>query len=143
MGTLDAQLEAELEAEVAEYVTLHEDEFVCALDEAVKEKPAVLAPSLRLPVENQGARGALSLGSLIQAGVRIAFGVAKRYKTKREHGFYPTVVEEILRATFLADLGAWGWQGMKNSARRCGPTTWARPTTSSPAAPTSSTACAR
>lgn len=47
----------------------------------------------------------------------IAFNVVKRYWQKRDHGFYPTVVEEIFRAIYLNQLGKWIWERMKNTSK--------------------------
>ncbi|MGZ3814179.1 MAG: alpha/beta hydrolase [Mucilaginibacter sp.] len=63
-----------------------------------------------------GARGILSLAKLITAVVTVIYKVIKRFVIKRDHGFYPTVVEEILREVYIADAGTWVWGEMKNKA---------------------------
>jgi len=63
-----------------------------------------------------GARGILSIAGLIKAAVTIIFKVVKRFIAKRDHNFYPTVVEEILREVYIADFGAWLWGDMKTKA---------------------------
>jgi hypothetical protein len=72
------------------------------------ELPALLADSSAV----QG-RGIISTGALLLNLTKIAVRVAKRFLNKRDHGFYPTVVEEILRQFYLAELGAWVWNEMK------------------------------
>lgn len=47
---------------------------------------------------------------------KITYRVIRRHVRDRDHGFYPTVVEEILREYYLADLGAWVWGNMKDKA---------------------------
>lgn len=46
----------------------------------------------------------------------VTYRVLKRYWKGRDHGLYPTTVEEILREFYLADLGEWVWSGMKDIA---------------------------
>lgn len=46
----------------------------------------------------------------------IAYRVIRRHVRGRDHGFYPTVVEELLRELYLANLGAWVWDQMKEKA---------------------------
>jgi hypothetical protein len=57
--------------------------------------------------------GFITLGKLTQ----VAFNVIKRHWQKRDHGFYPTVMEEILRAIYLNYLGKQIWDRMKNTAK--------------------------
>lgn len=43
--------------------------------------------------------------------------VLKRYKNKTDHGFWPTVVEELIREIYILDDAAkWIWGGMKKAA---------------------------
>ncbi len=46
----------------------------------------------------------------------VVYRVLKRYVYKRDHGFYPTVVEELLREFYLDDFGGWVWGNMKDAA---------------------------
>jgi hypothetical protein len=79
------------------------------------EQTRYLDPDIRGEVAiNATAKGA-GLAVAFYAGKAI-FNVCKRYYTKRHHDFAPTVVEEILRVGFLADLGATVWNDMKRSA---------------------------
>jgi hypothetical protein len=64
-------------------------------------------------VPQPGARGILSLAKIIKSAVTIIFKVIKRFVNKRDHGFYPTVIEEILREIYIADVGTALWGYMK------------------------------
>jgi hypothetical protein len=65
-----------------------------------------------------GSRGILSLAKLIKAAVTVIFKIIKRHVNKRDHGFYPTIIEEILREIYIADVGTWAWGEMKNKAEQ-------------------------
>jgi hypothetical protein len=61
-------------------------------------------------------KGLVGLTQAFVAVAKIATRVLKRTIQRHDHGFYPTVVEEILRELYLDDFGAWVWDGMKNQA---------------------------
>jgi len=61
---------------------------------------------------NQG-KGVLSTALLIKRAGEILVRVIQRFIEKRDHGVYTTVVEEILRDLYLANVGGSGWQMMK------------------------------
>ncbi len=63
-----------------------------------------------------GQKGILSLASAISSLAQVGWQIYKRFKGGRDHGFYPTLVEEILRKYYFADIGAWAWKGMKVKA---------------------------
>jgi hypothetical protein len=67
------------------------------------------------PVIPEGARGAdwLALAKILAA---VVYRTLKRRLDGLDHGLYPTVMEELLRELYLADLGAWVWGGMKRAA---------------------------
>lgn len=46
----------------------------------------------------------------------VAYRVLWRFWKGRDHGIYPTTVEEILREFYLADFGEWVWSRMKDIA---------------------------
>lgn len=48
---------------------------------------------------------------------QVTFNVIKRHWQRRDHGFYPTVVEETLHAIYLNYLGKRIWDHMKNTAK--------------------------
>ena len=62
------------------------------------------------------ARGLISGLKTAKMLAAIAYRVIRRHIRGRDHGFYPTVVEELLRELYLADLGAWVWGRMKEKA---------------------------
>jgi hypothetical protein len=63
-----------------------------------------------------GSRGIVTVISFVSHVAKIAFRVISRFIEKRDHDFFPTVVEEILREFYIAELGAWVWKAMKDKA---------------------------
>ena len=63
-----------------------------------------------------GKRGIVDFSSFFMALAKIAFRVIKRHLQHRDHGFYPSVFEELLRELFIANFGSWFWSGMKEKA---------------------------
>lgn len=59
------------------------------------------------------ARSFVSSAGLIKSLVNIAIRVIRRFTQKRDHDFYPTLIEEILREFYIAEIGAWVWDSMK------------------------------
>lgn len=59
------------------------------------------------------SRGIINTALLIKSVAKIAFRVIKRFVIKRDHDFYPTIIEELLRELYFAELGAWVWNNMK------------------------------
>lgn len=64
----------------------------------------------------RSSRGIISVLALVTHAAKIVYRIIKRYVEKRDHGFYSTVVEEILREFYVAELGAWVWKSMKEKA---------------------------
>lgn len=62
-------------------------------------------------------RGIWTAAKVAARLAKITYRVIRRHVRDRDHGFYPTVVEEILREYYLADLGAWVWGNMKSKAQ--------------------------
>jgi hypothetical protein len=62
--------------------------------------------------ENEG-KGLLSTALLIKRAGEILVRVIHRFVERRDHGVYCTVVEEILRDLYLANVGAGIWGMMK------------------------------
>jgi hypothetical protein len=54
--------------------------------------------------------------ALLKHGGRIAIRVIRRFRTRRDHGFYPTVVEELVRELYGDLIGAAVWGFMKTDA---------------------------
>lgn len=61
----------------------------------------------------QGAKGVLSTARAVAAAAKILRNVVLRFRRGRDHGVYPTIVEEILREFYLANAGASIWHAMK------------------------------
>jgi hypothetical protein len=81
-----------------------------------KSAKTLLSPAVvqELEVEtSKGAKGVLSTASLILRAGSILVHVVRRLRARRGHGIYPTVVEEILRELYLANVGAEIWYQMK------------------------------
>ncbi len=62
---------------------------------------------------SEGARGLVSTYALAKRALGVLRSVLARYDLGTHHGVYPTVVEELLRAFYIADLGGAEWQAMK------------------------------
>jgi hypothetical protein len=120
-GAAQVRTEAELQAMRSDILAGIEEDV-----QADPEIPALLqneAP--RTPLFNETAvavtesdkqKGILTFAKLAMAVAEIVYRVAKRYLQKHDHGFYPTVVEEVLRQFYLADLGQWVWGDMTTKA---------------------------
>jgi hypothetical protein len=81
------------------------------------EEVEPLEPTLRGTVEATaaGARGVPLW--LLKPLATTTYKILARYWHGQQHGFYPTVVEEILRELYLASAGHWIWGSMKNGAQ--------------------------
>jgi hypothetical protein len=62
---------------------------------------------------SSGARGIFSTGTMLLHAGKVLTRVIRRFRTGRAHGLYPTVVEEILREFYLANVGLKIWGAMK------------------------------
>lgn len=72
-----------------------------------------LGPAPREELRGDDGRG-ISLFQVAKFLAKVTYRVIRRYIRKRDHGLYPTVIEEILREFYLADLGQWVWGRMKD-----------------------------
>jgi hypothetical protein len=111
--------EAELEAVQPEI----EEELEGDIESDPQLQALLVAEADRLPsdvAEDLTTAGGRGIGLLGVAKVlaKVTYRVIKRFVNDRDHGFYPTVVEEILRELYIADLGAWVWGGMKTKAEQ-------------------------
>ena len=95
-----------------------EDELLAEFEEdvAYDEEIERLLEDGRDDTVDPGARGFFSGVKIAKSLAAVAYRVIKRHVRRRDHGFYPTVVEELLRELYLADLGAWVWARMKDKA---------------------------
>lgn len=108
---IEFQLQLELKANLdkdPQFASLIQD---CTVDDlSIPKLEGIEEPE----AEVEERRGSfITLKILTQA----AFNVIKRHWQKRDHGFYPTVIEEILRAIYLNYLGKRIWDLMKNTAK--------------------------
>lgn len=106
-------------------------EVELALEEEITNDPQLvaLASQQKYPDEarlmknsiadtpQDGEKGILTYGKLLVVAVKITVAIIKRHMQKRDHGFYPTIIEEILRKIYVADTGAWVWGSMKTKAK--------------------------
>ncbi|MCX6312080.1 MAG: hypothetical protein NT084_10655 [Bacteroidetes bacterium] len=98
----DPELLKELEEEIKREVNKDEDAFNAAL--------------ITQASQDKSGRGLVSLAGFIKAVAIVAFRIIKRFVEKIDHSFYPTLMEEIFREFYIADLGAWVWSGMKKKS---------------------------
>jgi hypothetical protein len=75
---------------------------------AAAEAPVELAP-----VAPDGSRGLISTALLAKKALQALRAVLARYRNQTDSGVYPTVVEEILRAFYLSEVGGALWEAMK------------------------------
>ena len=100
LDIIKEELEAEFEEEIED-----DDEI-----------EALLAEREGRDVVNASEKGLFSSIKLARKLAKIAYRVIRRHVRDRDHGFHCTVVEEVLREYYLADLGAWVWGTMKDKA---------------------------
>ncbi|OEJ21619.1 hypothetical protein AS594_39520 [Streptomyces agglomeratus] len=72
--------------------------------------PAVLD---ELDTRTGGERGVLATLGLARKCGQVLVRVISRCRAQTDHGIYPTVVEELLRAFYLANAGGAVWSAMK------------------------------
>jgi hypothetical protein len=84
---------------------------------------ARLAPEVREPMKaaaptGQSGRSAILgvAGFLLKHAAKIALRIIRRLRTDRDHGFYATVVEELVRELYGDFIGASVWGFMKQDA---------------------------
>jgi hypothetical protein len=63
--------------------------------------------------DDEGTRGLVSATVLARKALQVLRAVLLRYRTQTDSGVYPTVVEELLRAFYLANVGGALWNAMK------------------------------
>lgn len=66
-----------------------------------------------LTTTGEGAKGLFSTALLVAKCVLVLERIIKRFVQHRDHGFYLTIVEEILRAFYVGNAGKFLWDGMK------------------------------
>ena len=63
--------------------------------------------------DDEGARSLVSMTVLARKALQVLRAVLVRYRTQTDSGLYPTAVEEVLRAFYLANVGGALWNAMK------------------------------
>lgn len=109
---ISPEIEAILEEEIYEDRALQE----AALAPKTESEDKLMDPDKKLATA-EGQKGIIGIAQLVASAGRITVQVVKRHLKKRDHGFYPTIIEEILREFYVADLGTWVWGRMKAKAR--------------------------
>jgi hypothetical protein len=66
-----------------------------------------------ITTEQDGAKGGISTALLIARAATVLGRVVRRFAQRRDHGFYLTIVEEILRGFYVGNAGRFLWNGMK------------------------------
>ena len=116
-GMTDKQLESEISAEM-EIELAYDQELLALLEMEKSEQELKVLPMEVLSTnESERSRGIISTLLVLKPLVKIVFRVVKRFLKKRDHGFYPTVIEELIREFYVADLGSLIWSSMKNKGR--------------------------
>ena len=62
-------------------------------------------------------RGILKLGKVAIAIIKVAANVIKRFVNDRDHGLHATILEEILREFYVANIGGIIWSTMKQDTK--------------------------
>lgn len=106
-------LQTDMESDI-EYEMLVDDALAGVTAPPPDEKK-LMKPALSDNLRDGTAKG-FSIAGVAILMAKIAIQVVRRFMNGRDHGLYTTVVEEILRALYLADFGAWTWSGMKSVA---------------------------
>ena len=106
ISEIEVELEAELEADL---------ELDTILSEEVPDLPLLNQDFIKDIREDQ-SKGFPYWIKLARHLAQIIIRTIRRHYTKTDHGFYPTLVEEIIREFYVADLGKWVWSGMKDAA---------------------------
>jgi hypothetical protein len=105
-GDIELEVQADLEA----------DEELTALLETEGPDRAAIDDDVLAEVDRDGQRGVLSTVTVAKIVVRVVTRTLKRFTAGRDHGVIPTVVEEVLREAYVAQVGEWIWGGMKRAA---------------------------
>jgi hypothetical protein len=72
-----------------------------------------IVEELKGDAKDAGGRGLFASAQLIKHATAILVRVVQRFRARRDHGVYPTVVEEILREFYVANVGVRIWGAMK------------------------------
>lgn len=115
----DAELQASLEAALAAALPETQDSGTRGVTlRSVGSTRTLLDPGVfdEMRAEagpDEGARGLVSAAFLAKKAIQVLRAVIGRYRGHTDSGIYPTVLEEVLRAFYLANAGGAIWQAMK------------------------------
>jgi hypothetical protein len=65
----------------------------------------------------EGQKGLISGALLARKAAHVLIRVVQRFRHRNDHGFYPTIFEEILREFYLGNVGAHVWAEMKGETK--------------------------
>lgn len=113
VADIDA-IQSELEAEVEEELD-SDPAFESLLAEDPQETP-LLDQAVATDLAPREGRPLISTVAAARLIVKVIVRTLRRFVAGRDHGVIATVVEEVLRAAYLANVGAWVWSGMKTTS---------------------------
>lgn len=93
-----------------------DDEFGALADDLFAEDPHLSGSAVK-DLQSADGRGP-TLFQIAKLLASVVFRVLRRYVRGRDHGLYPTVIEELLREFYLDDFGGWVWGNMKDVSRQ-------------------------
>ena len=110
LDAIQQEVQAELDAE------FESDPEIEPLIRDEAPKTRLLNDNFPKLIESEEAKGIFSWATLAKAIANVVYRVLKRFIKKHDHGFYPTLMEEVLREFYMDDFGAWVWGNMKEVA---------------------------
>ena len=93
-----------------------DDELGALADDLFAEDPHLSGTAVK-DLQSADGRGP-TLFQIAKLLASVVFRVLRRYIRGRDHGLYPTVIEELLREFYLDDFGGWVWGNMKDVSRQ-------------------------
>lgn len=90
---------------------LNSRSFTVKGSDATLMDPAALEQIIERP--DATSRGLISTAKIIKAVIKIAAKVISRFVHGRDHGLHATIVEEILHALYIGNVGGLIWKTMK------------------------------
>jgi hypothetical protein len=112
----DPQLD-EMGQQIANSMTRQEGSETAVAKGANVQNPSatLMSPDVveELIKTKEGAKAIFSSALLIAKCAVVLERIIQRFVQRRDHGFYLTIVEEILRAFYVGNAGKFLWDGMK------------------------------
>lgn len=113
----DAQFVAGVEAVLRYHGEVKDDDGLKAALPNVAPEPTLMEDAVLDELAGEvepGTRGLISATLLAKRAAKVFARVIKRFIAHRDHGVYTTVVEELLRELYLANVGGVVWKIMKD-----------------------------